>query len=160
MTSYNGASSTALSAFTNSHVKALLKLAAQSPKRPDDPHVNDRVAKVEQLLAECAATHGTPRAGLLEHAALWTTSLDELRQLKNLAKIFFNDAADNRHKNAALLLYHVAGAAALSRHGVDISNQPWAERRLLYKRLEASFGTRSIGEIFRQALDAAPSEVR
>jgi hypothetical protein len=81
------------------------------------------------------------------------TPLAGLRTLKEMAKHRATQASEEAHRAAATLLYHATIAAALGRHGVNISSRPAASRWPLYEDLSAIFAAHPLGEVFRQAAD-------
>jgi hypothetical protein len=113
---------------SESQVKALLIVAAKS--RPPST---------------------APYFDLLDQAAKETTTVQELTGIKEQAKGFLKDAPDNRHRDAARLLYHVSVAAAFVRHGAAISGRPIRKQQDLYATFAATWAGHPIGELFREA---------
>jgi hypothetical protein len=92
-----------------------------------------------------------PYADLLDQAAKATTTVQELAGIKEQAKGFLKDPPDNRHREAARLLYHVSVAAALVRHGAAISGRPIRKQLDLYAKFATTWAGHPIGELFREA---------
>lgn len=68
------------------------------------------------------------------------------------------DGATNDGESAAArLLYHLAVAAAVGHHNVDISTRPKGERRLIYERLALGFAGHTAAGVFRRAADRVTS---
>jgi len=121
----------ALEALTGPQVKALLLVASDVPDPSSPP----------------------PHMDLIEQAASETTTVDELRELKERAKGLAKEAADGRHREGAQLLYHVAVAAAFVRHGAAISGRPMRKQHALYEEVAAKWAGHPIGALFRDAAD-------
>jgi hypothetical protein len=113
---------------SESQVKALLIVAAKS--RPPST---------------------APYFDLLDQAAKETTTVQELAGIKEQAKGFLKDPPDNRHREAARLLYHVTVAAAFVRHGAEISGRPMRKQQQLYEKFAETWAGHPIGHVFREA---------
>lgn len=111
---------------TGSQVKALFLVASGS----------DLASETEQLLATATKD---------------TTPVEELIRLKERAKVLIKEAADNRHREEARLLYHAAVASAFVRHGATISGRPMLKQQTLYERLAETWDGHPIGQLFREA---------
>jgi hypothetical protein len=114
--------------FSESQVRALLIVASKS-RRP--------------------AT--APYADLMDKAAAQATTVQELAGIKEQAKGFLREAADNRHRDRATLLYHVAVAAAFVRHRAEISGRPMRKQQQLYEKFAETWAGHPIGQLFREA---------
>jgi len=136
--------------FSQSQLKRLLILASGSTSRL--PEIND-IDEVSRLIAMLCARQGDTEPDLVAKAAAGTTSVEELRHIKDRAKRLLDDACGPMQGAAARLLYHVAVAAALGRTGVDISSRPIANRRLMYERLRLTFWGHPVADVFRLAAD-------
>jgi hypothetical protein len=113
---------------SESQVKALLKVASKSRPRPPAPYLD-----------------------LLDQATKATTTVQELAGIKAHAKVLLKDPPDNRHRDAARLLYHVTVAAAFVRHGAAISDRPMRNQQDVYEKLAVTWAGHPIGELFREA---------
>jgi hypothetical protein len=145
---------------TVDQLKALLTLALtpQPEGTPATPWAMS-AAEFEARLAEAFEGAMIPGARALALVTAPDTPLAGLRSLKELAKNRAAHATGEAPRAAATLLYHAAIAAALGRHGVNISSRPAASRWALYEDLSAIFATHPFGQLFRQAADriaAAP----
>jgi hypothetical protein len=92
-----------------------------------------------------------PYSDLVDQAASQETTVLELAGLKEQAKAFLLQPRDNRHREAATLLYHLAVAAALVRHGAAISGRPLHKQLKRYEEFAAAWGEHPIGQLFREA---------
>jgi hypothetical protein len=142
--------SPAFESFTNSQVKTLLLLAAdvrRSPQGLGEEQAKRVAGQIGALSDRC----GLPGQALLNGALSRTTSARELRDIKGLAKQLLERAETKPEREAASVVYHLAVAAALARHGLNISTRPITERSTLYRNLAAAFSGHAIGAVFRQA---------
>ena len=121
--------------FTRAQVRALLVVAAKSRRRSAQPF-----------------------ADLLDAAAKPTTPVAELVRIKDLAKSHLQDAPDQRHREAATLVYHVAVASAFVHHDAMISGRPMRKQRALYQQFAAAWEDRPIGRIFQEAAARVAAE--
>jgi hypothetical protein len=114
--------------FSESQVKALLRVAVKGPRRAVPLH-----------------------ADLLERVAIPTTPVAELRQIKERAKALLHEAADRSQRDGAQLLYHAAVAAAFVHHAAEISGRPMHKQHALYQRFATMWEGHAIGRLFRDA---------
>jgi len=136
---------------TGSQVKALLRVASGA-RPPSEEAQKPDVAEVEQLLGEMSRVHGEgANTGLLEVAMAAGTAVSELVRIKDLAKVLIEGAPDNRHREAARLLYHVAVATAFVHHGKSISGRPMLKQQVVYEQLTMTWTGHAIGRLFREA---------
>ena len=146
---------------TASQLKALLVVASDS-RLETAPASDASMADVEALLADMSRAAGGSRTDLLEAATREEVSVEELRQLKDLAKGFMEHADDRQHREAARLLYHAVVAAAFVRHDAAISGRPMHRQLDLYGRLAQTWAGHPIGELFREAVarvaESTPSD--
>jgi hypothetical protein len=138
--------------FSPPQLKRLLILASGSSEFFTDA---SDLKEVGRLLAESCKRSGESGERLLERAAAPTTTVVELRRIKELAKKLLDEAKAPHHREASRLLYHVAVAAAFGRLGKDISTRPLGERRLLYERIAIVFSGHPLGQLFRRAVERA-----
>ena len=124
------------SGLTESQVKALLIVASKS-RRPS----------------------AAPYSELVDAAASETATVEQLTAIKEQAKGLLEGAADDRQRDAAMLLYHVAVAAAFVRHGAAISGRPMHKQQKLYEKFAVAWAEHPIGRLFREAAHrVAPSD--
>jgi hypothetical protein len=140
-----------MSSLTASRLRALL-LAALEPSTEDGMHL-DGAADASQMLAALGRRVGAPGEGLLEEAMAPTTSVPALVRIKEAAKVLLSKAERREDREAAVLLYLVAVAAALARYGIEISSKPADEQRERYKALAARHAGFALGDLFRRAVD-------
>lgn len=140
-----------LESLSGSQVKALLVVASQSGVQSRLPSAESLESNVDRLLADMSRAHEGSNAGLLDQASNEATAVGELVRIKDLAKVLIEEAPDNRHREAARLLYHAAVAAAFVHHGASISGRPMQKQQLLYDRLAATWAGQTIGRLFREA---------
>ena len=138
---------THLESLTARQLKTLLMVAADA--HLDNPISTAKAADIERLLDEMSGDSG-PRE-LLALAAKETTSVEELIRIKELAKKWAADAADDPHRDAARLLYHVAVAAAFVHHAAAISGRPLRKQLLLYEKFADAWTGHPIARVFREA---------
>lgn len=113
-----------------------------------------------RLLDELLPEGGPTGANLLEIVSYETTRLDKLLEVKNLAKLLVDKADTDRHRNAAILLYHAAIAAAYGRERVNLSSRPIESRLSLYDDLALALRRSPLGKVFRQSVEHAAAETR
>lgn len=134
---------------TPSQVKALLLVALHSHE--DSAAFQQDLARAEQLLLEMSRARGASSPDLLERAARRTTSVPELIQIKELAKLLIRAAADADQQQAARLLYHVSVASAFVHHDAVISSRPMRKQHDLYERFADRWDGHPLGWLFRRA---------
>jgi hypothetical protein len=139
------------SSLTASRLRALLLAALESPT--DDERHLDGAADASQMLAALGRRVGAPGEGLLEEAMAPTTSVPGLVRIKEAAKVLLSKAERREDREAAVLLYLVAVAAALARYGIEISSKPAEEQRERYKSLATRHAGFALGDLFRRAVD-------
>lgn len=109
-------------------------------------------ATLARLLTEIGAASGQPVEAVLTVASDQDASLDSLRQTKETAKRLALAAPTPAHRSAALLVYHLAVATALTRHGVNISSRPPGSRLLLYGTMVERLAEDPLAAVFREAV--------
>jgi len=151
MTSDDAPDPPGMSSLTGSRLRALLLAALESPTE-DGMHV-DGAAGASQKLAALGRRLGAPGEGLLEEAMAPTASVPDLARIKEAAKLLLAKAERNDDREAAFLLYQVAAAAALTRHGIEISSRPAEDQRQQYESLATRHAGFALGDLFRRAAD-------
>ncbi|MBI3768819.1 MAG: hypothetical protein HY271_10050 [Deltaproteobacteria bacterium] len=142
---------------TSEQLKALLALAAGAGPLADIlPAGVAESDQLARLLGEMCP--GEPEAGqvLLDTVAAAGAPVAALRGVKEMAKELVAGVADDAHRQAAMLLYHAAVAAAFGTHGVDLSSRPVAARRTLWQELAAALAAHPLGRVFRNAAERVP----
>jgi len=139
------------SSLTASRLRALLLAALESPA--DDERHLDGAADASQMLAALGRRVGAPGEGLLEEAMAPTTSVPELARIKDAAKVLLSKAERREDREAAVLLYLVAVAAALARYGLEISSKPAEDQRERFESLATRHAGFALGDLFRRAVD-------
>ena len=134
---------------TGSQVKALLLVATESRLQAEP--LSQRAAELDGMLEEMSRAYGPTSSDLLSRAADPATTVDERTRIKDLAKQLIESDADDSHRDAARLLYHVAVAAALVHHGAAISGRPIQKQQPLYEELAETWAGHAIGDVFRDA---------
>jgi hypothetical protein len=140
-----------MSSLTASRLRALL-LAALEPPTEDGMHL-DGAAGASQMLSALGRRVGAPGEGLLEEAMAPTTSVPELVRIKEAAKVLLSKAERREDREAAVLLYLVAVAAALARYGLEISSKPAEDQRERFESLATRHAGFALGDLFRRAVD-------
>jgi hypothetical protein len=135
---------------TGSQVKALLRVATESRLQAEP--LSRRAAELDAMLEQMSRADGAGSPDLLLRAADPASSVDELTRIKDLAKRLIRSDADDPHRDAARLLYHVSVAAALVYHGVSISGRPIHKQQPLYEQLAEMWAGHAIGDVFRDAV--------
>ncbi|MCI0490703.1 MAG: hypothetical protein L0229_29265 [Blastocatellia bacterium] len=141
---------------TQAQLKELLSLAAGQPGRNVSMPIGmaDR-EELYRLLAElCGGEEGSGEL-LLTTICAEEAPVEALRGIKELAKKLSADARTEAHRNAAILVYHAAIAAAFGRHGINLSSRPIDARCSLYEDLATAFAEDPLGDVFREAADRA-----
>jgi hypothetical protein len=108
-------------------------------------------------LRELCARSGYDGPDLLEQAAHPESSVEQLREVMLSAQTLAAEAADEQQWQAASFLYHLAIAAALARHHVNISTRTLDSRVGIYEDFASSLLEDPLGGIFRDAADRARS---
>jgi hypothetical protein len=142
-----------MSSLTASRLRALLLAALESPTEDDDGVQLDGAAGASQMLAVLGRRVSAPGEGLLEEAMAPTTSVPDLARIKEAAKVLLAKAERRDDREAAVLLYLVAVAAALARYGIQISSQPVEDQRERYECLATRHAGFALGDLFRRAVD-------
>lgn len=140
-----GATDAAFGSLTRAQMRRLLALATASSEELTEP---ETVEEASVLLAELSAALNLPVEPLIEVASADGTPLARLRLLKDLGKEMTAEAQHPSHRDAAMLLYHVAVAAGYLRFGVNISSRPLTEREAIYQYYAALYDDSDIGRIF------------
>jgi hypothetical protein len=128
-------------------LQAALELA------PEDGVQVESAADASEKLAALGRRMGVSGEGLLEDAMAPGTSLPDLVRIKEAAKVLVARAQQGDDRDAAVLLYLVAIAAALARDGIRISSQPTEDQRTRYQWLAARHAGFALGDLFRRAAD-------
>jgi hypothetical protein len=136
---------------TGSGLRALLLAVLESPTE-DGAHL-DGAAGASQVLAALGRRVGLQGEGLLEGAMAPTASVPDLVRIKEAAKVLLGKAERPEEREAALLLYLAAIAAALARYGIEISSKPAEDLRERYESLATRHAGFALGELFRRAAD-------
>ena len=129
-----------VTSMTGTRLRALLLAALESPTE-DGTHL-DGAAGASQVLAALGRRVGLQGEGLLEDAMAPTASVPDLAK-----------AEGREDREAALLLYLVATAAALARYGIAISSKPAEDQRERYESLATRHAGFALGDLFRRAAD-------
>ena len=137
---------------TNSEIKVLLELAVET-QPPDATDVDAKVAHLERVLSELGSRAEVPADRALSRACAPSATVDELRQLKGLAKRLLTAVQGPEEEEARP--YLVAIAAAMALHGENISSQRLETRRKTYHDLAAVFTGHQIGKVFERASRAS-----
>src|SRR5260370_30905707 len=111
-----------MSSLTASRLRALL-LAALESETEDGMHW-EIAAGASQMLSALGRRVGAPGEGLLEEAMAPTTSVPELVRIKEAAKVLLSKAERREDREAAVLLYLVAVAAARAPAWLAVSQKP------------------------------------
>jgi hypothetical protein len=82
-----------------------------------------------------------------------TASVPDLVRIKEAAKVLLAKTERREDREAALLLYLVAVAAALARYGIEISSRPAEDQREQYESLATRHSGFALGDLFRRAAD-------
>ena len=143
--------STGMRSLTAVRMRALLLAALESPAE-DGTHL-DRAAGASRMLAALGRRVGAPGEGLLEDAMAPAASVPDLVRIKEAAKVLLAKAERRDDRDAAVLLYLVAVAAAFARYGIEISSQPVDDQRERYEYLATRHAGFAIGDLFRRAVD-------
>jgi len=140
-----------LTSMTGTGMRALLLAALDSPT--DDGAHADGAAGASHLLAVLGRRVGAPGEGLLEEAMAPTATVPDLTRIKEAAKVLMTKAQRRDDREAAVLLYLVAVAAALARYGIEISSSPATDQRERFEALATRHGGFALGDLFRRAAD-------
>lgn len=133
---------------TTPQLRRLLVLASGASSRLSE--VTD-LDEVRRDLARALEDAGEAPGDLLHVVTDPATTVTALRAVKGLAKRLLDRTAGSRPGASARFLYHAAVAAAFGRHGISISTQPMANRRLLYERLALAHAGSPVGAVFGEA---------
>lgn len=146
--------STTIDRCSKSQLKALLSLAAGSEgERVSLLGSLGTRAQVASVLSELLGQTEESSVVVLSTAAASGTPLAALQGTKELAKTLLENASTEAHRSAATFLYHLSIAAALARHGVNISTRSPDSRLALYEDLASAFAGDPLGQVFRDAVD-------
>lgn len=135
-------------------LKALLALAQGSGRHGDflPAGISNRAELARHLSTLCKDSTESGEV-LLSAVCERETPLGALQGLKELAKLLTKKAATEHERAAATLLYHAAVAAALARHGQNISSRSATARYALYDDLAAFMAGDPLGEVFQEAAE-------
>lgn len=137
---------------TETQAKTLLALSLDEPSSSlYVPTLGGRSVEAQRLLEELGEAIGEPCRGIIARAALEETALDDLREIKELAKRFAARAADRQQREAAVFLYHLAVAAAYGRYREHISSESLKRQQDTYRRLARLFRGEAAAVIFELA---------
>jgi hypothetical protein len=134
---------------TGTQVKALLLVASESRLQAEP--LSRRAAELDAMLEEMSRAHGPSASDLLSRAVDPASTVEERTRIKDLAKRLIETDADDAHRDAARLLYHVSVAAALVHHGASISGRPIHKQQRLYEQFAETWTGHAIGDVFRDA---------
>ena len=107
---------------------------------------------LEYLLTGMCAGTGESAGALLQAVCSADTPVEVLVAVKSSAKRLVTAVEEPAQKAAATLLYHLAVAAALGRHGRNISSKDSIERLPFYKELAAELTDDNLATIFEKAV--------
>jgi hypothetical protein len=138
------------SLFTASRMRTLLLAALESPA--GGMRV-ESAADASWMLDALGQRVGAEGEGLLEEAIAPTTSVPGLVRIKEAAKVLLARADRGEDREAAVLLYLVAIAAALARYGLEISSQRAEEYRERFECLAQRHAGFAVGEMFHRAAE-------
>jgi hypothetical protein len=136
---------------------ALLQLASKQETTATTRTGAAGTSQLRMKLNELCTRTGHNGVDLLERAADPQSSLDQLRQVVSSAQTLSAEADDEQQWQAASFLYHLATAAALVRHHVNLSKRTLDSRVGLYEDFASSLLEDPLGEVFREAADKARS---
>jgi hypothetical protein len=138
---------------TGRQLKELLALASNDANATRSwlLEVGDLEALEYLLTSTCAGT-GESAGALLHAICSADTPVEVLVAVKSSAKRLATAAEEPAQKAAATLLYHLAVAAALGRHGRNISSKDPVERLPLYQQLAAELSDNELAVIFEKAV--------
>jgi hypothetical protein len=111
----------------------------------------DQVKALLMIAAKSRPAAAAPYSDLVDKAANRAATVQELAVLKEQAKALLLTARETRHRDAATLLYHLAVAAALVRHGAAISGRPVHKQLKVYEDFAAAWAEHPIGQLFLEA---------
>lgn len=140
-------------------LKALLALAQKSGRHGQflPPGMEARAELARHLTKLCGGSAPSGEALLSTLCAL-QTPLAALQGIKELAKSLSANAESESESAAATLVYHAAVAAALARHGRNISSRDAARRYELYEDLAALMAGSPLGQVFREAAEVLAAQ--
>jgi hypothetical protein len=144
---------------TPEQLKELLKIAADktTATAPLLKEVGNRRVLIA-VLAQLSKDSEEAIEMLLQTACDAQAPLSAAQTTKELAKLLLDSAAIAKEKAAATFLYHLAVAAAIAFHGVNIASRSGKLRLPLYRELAAALGDDPLGEVFATAADKIASE--
>lgn len=140
---------------TGEQIKELLGLATATP--PVDSEWFLEIGDADQLNRLIAELCGDVESAdeLVQTVCSADAALGSLVAAKNAAKRLAASAETPTFKAAAGLLYHLAIASALARHGRNISSKDIAARLPLYRRLADDLSDGDLAAIFDGAVEAS-----
>jgi hypothetical protein len=139
-------------------LRSLLALAIDRPGEYGSLLARARdVEQVERLLAGVLRTPDR-ESRVFEPLIEPHTSLSDLRTIRDSAKEFIERVKSEPEREAAALVYHAATAAALGRHGINLSSVPPESRVPLYEDLATALAGHPLAGVFRDAVDYVSSE--
>jgi rubrerythrin len=138
---------------TGKQLKELLALASNTANATRNwlLEIGDLDALEYLLTGMCAGT-GESAGALLQAVCSADTPVEVLVGVKSSAKRLATAAEDPAQKAAATLLYHLSVAAALGRHGRNISSKDSLDRLPLYRELAAELTDDKLAAIFEKAV--------
>lgn len=155
------ASTTDILNCTTGQLRTLLGLAVDRPGEYGAllARVRD-LDEVERLLTEVQQPLNLSKP-ILADLASRETPLTGLREIRELGKRLIECAKTDPQREAAVFVYHTATAAALGRHGINLSSVPPQSRLPFYEDLATALATHPLAEVYREAVDylAAPGEI-
>jgi hypothetical protein len=155
-------STTDIATCTTAQLRALLALALD--RRGEYGALVARARHLDEtrrLLAEALGSRrrlGEAVAGpgeaadLVQVVADPRTTLEAINRVRNQSKALLDRAPSDAHREAAMFIYHAATAAALGRHGINLSSIAPQGRVSLYDDLAGALGNDTLAEVFREAV--------
>jgi hypothetical protein len=141
---------------TAGQLRSLLAMAVDRPGAYGSLLARARdVAEIERLLAGSGAAER--ETSMLAALAARGTSLAEVRAIRDLAKGLIDRVGSDAAREAAAFVYHAATAAALGRHGCNLSSVPAQTRLPLFEDLATALGAHPLADVFRDAVDYVAS---
>ena len=146
-------STTDIFACSAGQLRALLALAVD--ERSEYGSLLARAKQVDAMELLLAEALGTPDAAkqMLADVRNRSTSIEALREIRDRAKALIGDRISDASREAASFVYHAATAAALGRHGINLSSVLPQSRLRLYEDLASVLATDPLAKVFREAAD-------
>jgi hypothetical protein len=134
-------------------LRELLALAVDRPS--EYASLLARAKQVDGLEVVLADALGTADVATQMLTDLRTpgTAIETLLAIRDRAKALINGEIENAGREAATLVYHAATAAAIGRHGINLSSVPPESRLPLYEDLATVLANDPLAAVFREAAD-------